>query len=92
VAGSCEHGDEPLVSIKGKEFLDKLSDYYLVKKDFAPWGQFNFDVYRVQGNSFSLHCPLCSLLSLPKTKSIIWLYILVVLFLLIQHLICIGYK
>jgi hypothetical protein len=27
VAGSCEHSNEPLGSIKGEEFLDKLSDY-----------------------------------------------------------------
>jgi hypothetical protein len=27
VAGSCEHGNEPLCSIKGREFLDLLSDY-----------------------------------------------------------------
>jgi hypothetical protein len=25
--GSCEHGNEPLVSIKGRKFLDQLSDY-----------------------------------------------------------------
>jgi hypothetical protein len=27
VAGSCEHGNETLTSIKGGEFLDLLSDY-----------------------------------------------------------------
>jgi len=26
-AGSCEHGNEPSGSIKGREFLDYLSDY-----------------------------------------------------------------
>jgi hypothetical protein len=25
VAGSCEHGNEPLGSLKGREFLDELS-------------------------------------------------------------------
>jgi hypothetical protein len=35
--GSCEHGNEPLGSIKGGEFLDWLSDYYLLKKDSVPW-------------------------------------------------------
>jgi hypothetical protein len=25
--GSCEHGNEPLGSIKGREFLDQMSDY-----------------------------------------------------------------
>jgi hypothetical protein len=33
VAGSCEHGDEPLGSIKGGEFFDQLSDCYVLKKD-----------------------------------------------------------
>jgi hypothetical protein len=28
VAGSCEHGNEPLGYIKGKEFLDHQSDYF----------------------------------------------------------------
>jgi hypothetical protein len=27
VAGCCEHSNEPSGSIKGGEFLDKLSDY-----------------------------------------------------------------
>jgi hypothetical protein len=31
VAGSCEHGNEPLHSKKGGKFLDWLSDYYLLK-------------------------------------------------------------
>jgi hypothetical protein len=33
VAGSCEHGNEPLVSIKGGEFLDQLS----FSRKTAPW-------------------------------------------------------
>jgi hypothetical protein len=33
VAGSCEHGNEILDSIKGGEFLDQMSDYYLLKKN-----------------------------------------------------------
>jgi hypothetical protein len=36
MAGSCEHGNEPSISIKGGEFLDYLSDYQLLKKDSAP--------------------------------------------------------
>jgi hypothetical protein len=32
-AGSCEHGNEPLDSIKGREFL--LSNYKLLKKHSA---------------------------------------------------------
>jgi len=34
-AGSCEHGNEPLGSMKGGEFLDGLSDYLLPKKNFS---------------------------------------------------------
>jgi len=29
---SCKHGSK-----KGGEFLDQLSDYYLVKNDAVPW-------------------------------------------------------
>jgi hypothetical protein len=32
VAGSCEDG-----FIKGGEFLDQLSNFQLIKKDFGPW-------------------------------------------------------
>jgi hypothetical protein len=38
VAGSRVHGDELSGSIKGGEFLDKLSDCQLLKKDSAPGG------------------------------------------------------
>jgi len=31
VAGSCEHGNEPSGFTKGREFLDYLSDYQLLK-------------------------------------------------------------
>jgi hypothetical protein len=34
--GSFEHGREPLVSIKGGEFLDRLIVCYTLKKDSAP--------------------------------------------------------
>jgi hypothetical protein len=37
VAGSCEHGNELLGPIKHGEFLDKLSDYRLSKKNSNPW-------------------------------------------------------
>jgi hypothetical protein len=33
LAGSCEHGNELLSSIKGEIVLDKLNDYQLLKKD-----------------------------------------------------------
>jgi hypothetical protein len=35
--GSCEHGDEPSGPIKGRKFLDEVSDYQLLKKDSSPW-------------------------------------------------------
>jgi hypothetical protein len=37
MVGSCEHGSEPLDSIKSVESNDQLSDYQLLKKDSAPW-------------------------------------------------------
>jgi len=36
-AGSREHANGPSGSIRDGEFLDWLSDYYLPKKDSAPW-------------------------------------------------------
>jgi hypothetical protein len=36
--GSCEHGNEPSGSLKEGEFLGQLSDFWLLKKDSAPWG------------------------------------------------------
>jgi hypothetical protein len=38
VVGCFEHSNEPSGSIKGGEFLDKLSDCQLLKKVSAPWG------------------------------------------------------
>jgi hypothetical protein len=32
VAGCCEHGNEPSISIKGGEILDSLSDSQILKK------------------------------------------------------------
>jgi hypothetical protein len=36
MAGSCEHGNAPLYSIKGAGFLGLLSDYYFLKQNFVP--------------------------------------------------------
>jgi hypothetical protein len=36
LVASCEHGYESSGSMKDREFLDYLSDYWLVK-DIAPW-------------------------------------------------------
>jgi hypothetical protein len=35
--GSCEYNSEPLGSVKGREFLDQLSNNHFPKKDFAWW-------------------------------------------------------
>jgi hypothetical protein len=37
VASSCEQDDKPSGPIKEEKFLNKLSDYQLLKKDSAPW-------------------------------------------------------
>jgi hypothetical protein len=37
VASSRENGNELSCSTKGREFLDKLNDCQLVKKDSVPW-------------------------------------------------------
>lgn len=36
-SGSYEDVNEPLGSIKGKDFLGQLADYELLKNDFLPW-------------------------------------------------------
>jgi hypothetical protein len=36
VVGSCDHGNECSGSIKGGEFLDKLSGFCLMKES-SPW-------------------------------------------------------
>jgi hypothetical protein len=38
VAGSCEHGNEPMGSAKDRKFLDKLSKYQLLKRDLLHEG------------------------------------------------------
>jgi len=38
VAGSCKHSNEPSGSIKG-QFVDKVSDYLLLKKHSFPWSE-----------------------------------------------------
>jgi hypothetical protein len=37
VAGSCEHGNDPSVSIKGGEFCDQQSDYQFLMTGSAVW-------------------------------------------------------
>jgi len=37
MAGSCEHADGPLCSIKCGDFLDQPMKYELIKKDCAAW-------------------------------------------------------
>jgi hypothetical protein len=38
LVGACENGNETLVFIKGRKF-NQLSNYQLVKKDYALWSQ-----------------------------------------------------
>jgi hypothetical protein len=33
----CQYGNESSGFIKGREFLDQLSGYWLLKKDSVPW-------------------------------------------------------
>jgi hypothetical protein len=40
VVSSCEHGNEPLDSVRGGQFFDQLSDSQHLKKDPAQWYQF----------------------------------------------------
>jgi hypothetical protein len=37
VTDFCEHGNEPSDSVKGGEFLDKLSCYQLIKEGPTCW-------------------------------------------------------
>jgi hypothetical protein len=36
LAGFCEHGNEPSGYIKGGEFIEELSDFWLIKKFYVP--------------------------------------------------------
>jgi hypothetical protein len=64
VEGSCEHVDEPSGSIKCLEILQWLSDWWLLKKDSAPWSSFD-------NEARSLHLSLESFLrSVPKLRDI----------------------
>jgi hypothetical protein len=42
VADSCKHSDKPSDSMTGEEFLEKLGDHQLPKKDLAPWSNLHF--------------------------------------------------
>jgi len=35
----AEYSNEPSVSVKGKEFLDQVSNYQLYKEDSASWSR-----------------------------------------------------
>jgi hypothetical protein len=37
VVDCCEHGNKPSGSVKGRQFLDYLGDYQLLKEDYTPW-------------------------------------------------------
>jgi hypothetical protein len=36
VVDTCEHGNEPLSSIKGEKFIHQMSDCQFPKKSFVP--------------------------------------------------------
>jgi hypothetical protein len=46
VMSPCEHSNEPFGPISGREFLDWLSDYQLLKKDSAPFENFSWNKVR----------------------------------------------
>jgi len=53
--GSCEHGNEPSGSIKGMEFVDYLSDYWILKTVSVPCSyrrNFWYEVRDVALNNF----------------------------------------
>jgi hypothetical protein len=37
VGGCCEHSNKPSGSIKGEEFIDWPSEYWVINKDSAAW-------------------------------------------------------
>jgi hypothetical protein len=37
VAGCCEHGEKPSGSTKGREFINQMIDYQLLKEDCTVW-------------------------------------------------------
>jgi hypothetical protein len=39
LAVSCEHSNKSLSFLKSEEFIDNLSDYQLLKKNFVPWSR-----------------------------------------------------
>jgi hypothetical protein len=66
VAGSCESGNEPSCSTKFGEFLEKLKNYLLFRKDSVPGVSFIDDleysrlqcaVYLSVANSNIYHVP-----------------------------------
>jgi len=45
--GCCEHGNEPLVSVKCRELLVYLNYYELVSKDSDPWNEFMLAEWKI---------------------------------------------
>jgi hypothetical protein len=62
VASSCEHGDEHLGTINGGEFLEYLSDFWLLKKVCPPLSYF-INEYEVESdkNAFGRYAVLLSI-------------------------------
>jgi len=48
MADRCEQGDEPSGSVGGEELLDWLSDYWLLRRNYAPWNLVGRSVGRLR--------------------------------------------
>jgi hypothetical protein len=42
--GSSEHSNEPSDSMKGRGFLDQMSNYEHLNKDSVPWSHLKFSI------------------------------------------------
>jgi hypothetical protein len=45
VVGSCEYSNKSSVSIKGGDFLEKISNYQPLEKNSATWSKLDTKVY-----------------------------------------------
>jgi hypothetical protein len=59
VEGYFKHGNKHSGYINGREFVDKLSDYWLLNKDFAPWNELERQSVTIQSNDVSSIWQLC---------------------------------
>jgi hypothetical protein len=59
----CEHGNESLGSIKGREFLNHMNDYHLFEEDSSLWSWLLHDALSVLNDNYNI------------LHFIIWIYI-----------------